>query len=98
MAKRSAKSQAKHNSKVKQIAKRLKNKGWQVRADIPGYERPDPIGKEKRIPDITAQKRGAKKIIEIETPETIEKDKKQHETFRRSATQQKRTSFKIEKA
>lgn len=96
MTKRRAENKARHDSKVKQIAKRLKNEGWQVKADIPGYEKPDPIGKKKRIPDITAKKGGAKKIIEVETPETMKMDEKQQETFRRSAAQQKRTSFQIE--
>lgn len=98
MTKRSPKKQSQHNEKVKQIANRLKRKGWTVQADIPGYDKPDSIGKNNLIPDISAQKSGAKKIIEVETPETMEKDKKQHETFRRSASHKKRTKFDIEKA
>jgi N-acetylmuramoyl-L-alanine amidase CwlA len=97
MTKRNPKKQSQHNAKVKQIANRLNRNGWNVHADIPGYVRPDPIGKNNLVPDITAQKSGAKKIIEVETPETMEKDKKQHETFRRSASHKKRTKFEIEK-
>jgi len=98
MPKRSPQKQSRHNSKVRSIARKLKREGWNVKADIPGFDTPDPIGKNNLIPDITAQKRGSKRIIEVETPETMEKDKKQHETFRRSAGQQKRTKFEIEEA
>ncbi|MFW6132213.1 MAG: hypothetical protein ACOC5F_06425 [Candidatus Aminicenantaceae bacterium] len=98
MPKRSPRKQSEHNSKVRNIARKLKREGWHVQADISGFDKPDPIGNKNMIPDITAQKRGAKKIIEVETPETMEKDKKQHETFKRSAGQQKRTKFEIEEA
>ena len=98
MARRSSFDQNKHNAKVKQIAERLRRKSWDVKADIGGFEQPAPIGKNGKIPDIVAKKRGAKKIIEVETPETVGKDKEQHETFRRSAAQQPRTSFEIEEA
>ena len=96
MSKRHPQKQSKHDSKVRNVARTLKREGWTVQADIPGFDTPDPIGKNNLIPDITAQKRGSRKIIEVETPETMEKDKKQHETFRRSAGQQKRTKFDIE--
>jgi len=96
MTKRSSFGQNKHNAKVKQIAEGLRRKGWNVKADIGGFERPAPIGKNGKIPDIVAKKRGAKKIIEVETPETMGKDKEQHETFRRSAAHQHRASFEIE--
>lgn len=89
-------AQSKHDIKVKEKANSLKRQGWKVKADVEGYERPDPIGKYKRIPDIQAEKAGARKIIEVETSDTTQKDKKQRETFRRSAAQQKRTSFEIE--
>jgi hypothetical protein len=95
MAKRSLYGQQKHNAKVKQIAENLQYKGWKVQADIKGFEQPDPIGIKNRIPDIVAKKGNIKKIIEVETPDTMTKDKKQHETFRRSAAQQDRTTFEI---
>ncbi len=88
-------AQSKHDEKVKEKANSLKRQGWKVKADVKGYDRPDPIGKYKRIPDIQAEKAGARKIIEIETKDTMQKDKKQHETFRRSAAKRKRTSFEI---
>jgi Holliday junction resolvase len=98
MPKRSSQGQRKHDTKVKQLANSLKRKGWKVKADIEGFDQPDSIGNKNRIPDITAQKGGAKKIIEVETSDTINKDRKQHETFRRSAGQQNRTTFEIEEA
>ena len=98
MAKRSPYGQSKHNSEVGRLARSLQRKGWRVKADIKGFEQPDPIGEKGKIPDIEAKKSGAKKIIEVETPETISKDEKQHEVFRRSAAQQDRTSFEIKEA
>lgn len=98
MAKRSASKQTKHDSKVKQIAQQLQKQRYSVKADLPGYPHPAPIGKGKRRPDIVAEKGGKRKIIEVETPETTERDKKQHATFRRSAAQKRNTSFEIEVA
>lgn len=98
MAKRTPQKQKKHDKRVKQIADRLKRKGWNVKADIEGYEQPDAIGKDKRIPDIEATKKGATRLIEVETEDTMQTDKEQHGTFRRSAAQRKRTSFEIEEA
>lgn len=98
MAKRSSFGQNKHDATVKRVAENLRRKGWKVNADIEGFEQPAPIGKNGKIPDIVVRKSGAKRIIEVETPETIVKDKDQHETFRRSAAQQRRTSFEIEEA
>jgi len=85
----------KHDKKVKQIAKDLQKKGWTVKADISGFTTPDKIGQNNYIPDITATKSGANKIIEVETPTSVKRDKKQQETFRRSAAQKTRTTFKI---
>jgi len=98
MAKRSSQQQTKHDRKVRQIAQKLKSERWAVQADLAGYDKPDPVGKDKHIPDIRATKAGAERLIEVETPETMQSDKKQHETFRRSAAQKPRTTFKIEEA
>lgn len=96
MAKRSASRQSVHDSKVKSIARRHDRRGWNVRADVPGYATPDSIGNRRpRIPDVVARKRGATRIFEVETEETVAADRKQHETFRRSASQRTRTSFEL---
>ena len=96
MAKRSASKQTKHDTMVNQLAKQLRRQGYNVKADLPGYPRPTPIGKDKKRPDIEATKGTKRKIIEVETSETIERDKKQHTTFRRSVAQKSNTSFEIE--
>ncbi len=98
MAKRSQQQKSKHDAKVKQIAQKLSKEGWNVRADIDGYEQPDPIGKKNQIPDIQAIKKGAEKIIEVETEESMKSDKEQHATFRRSASHKPKTTFQIEEA
>ena len=94
MAKRSSKT--KHNEKVKQIAQKYKREGWNVQADLSGCDKPNPIGKHQRIPDIRATKKGAERLIEVETQETMRSDKKQHETFRRRSAQKPRSTFSIE--
>ncbi len=40
MARRSKKSQSKHDTKVLEIAKDFEAKGYEVMADISGYKRP----------------------------------------------------------
>jgi hypothetical protein len=93
MGKRTKRAQSKHDAQIKKTAKELENQGWDVKADIKGYEKPAPIGKDNRIPDIEAHKAGAGRIYEFETPETVESDKAQRATFKRSASQKKRTSY-----
>ena len=84
-----------HDKLVKQEADKLKQAGWRVQADISGFNKPDAIGKDNRIPDIQAAKGGRVQLLEIETPKTFIQDKKQQETFRRSAAQKKNTTFKV---
>lgn len=96
MAKRPAHEKSKHDRKVRQIADRLDRKGWRVRADVTGYPTPDSRGQRSpRIPDVVARKKGATKIIEVETKSTRGRDARQHSVFRRSAAQQSRTTFQI---
>ena len=85
-----------HDQRVKQIANRLKGENWKVKIDIPGQAKPRPIGKNQRVPDIEASKGGRRKIIEVETPDSLKKDKAQQSTFRRHAAQKTNTTFKIE--
>ena len=94
--KRSEKGQGAHNQVVKQIAERLSRQKWNVKADLPGYVKPSPIGKGKRIPDIEATKHGHRKIVEVETPDTVDKDRKQQQSFRRHAGQKPNTTFNVE--
>ena len=84
-----------HNQAVRKLASQLKNEGWQVKVDLPKRKQPDPIGKDGRIPDIQATKRGRTKLVEVETPSTVNSHKQQASTFRRSAAQKKNTSFDL---
>ena len=94
--KRGKKAQTKHDRKVASIARTYIQKGWRVKADLPGHKKPNPIGKDKRIPDIVATRPGTRHIIEVETKDTIESHRGQRSTFRRSAAQRTRTKY-IEK-
>lgn len=84
-----------HDDAVRREADRLSRQGYSVRADAPGYSRPDSICYDGtcRIPDITAHKNGYTKIREIETPESYGKDRRQRDVFRRHAQDRPRTSF-----
>ena len=84
-----------HDQAVRKLASQLKKEDWQVRADLPNRKQPDPIGKDGRIPDIQATKRGRTKLIEVETPSTVNSHKQQATTFRRSAAQKKNTNFNL---
>ena len=96
--KRSPKQQSAHNTKVRQVARRLNREGWNIKADLPEYDKPSSIGAKKRIPDIEATKRGHRKLVEVETPDSLEKDREQQSTFRRHAAQKPNTTFDIEVA
>ena len=50
-------------------------------ADVPGFDRPDLI--RGRRPDLIVQKGREKKVVEVETPSTLEADRAQQETLRR---------------
>ncbi len=95
MAKRITPEKSTHDRKVREKARELKKQDYEVRAAIRGYDRPRPIGKEKRIPDIEARKRGVRKIIEVETPGSLRTDKEQLKTFTRHAAHKKGTTFEV---
>jgi len=98
MPKRNPSNQTKHDQKVRREANKLKAAGWDVKADLPGFEHPRPIGLDERVPDIEASKMGAVRLIEVETEDTLKADKEQQSTFRRSAAHRKKATFKIEEA
>ena len=91
----SDREQSTHDRKVRQVSRDLKKEGYAVRADIRGYQRPRPIGKAKVRPDIVARKSGATRIIEVETPKSLARDKEQLKTFVRSAAHRRRTTLDI---
>jgi hypothetical protein len=83
MAHRGKQGQEVHDRKVGETARRLAREGYQVRADLPGHERPPAIG--GRIPDVVAWKGGRVLVREIETPGTIAQDRPQQEALRQAA-------------
>ena len=86
-------SQNEHDKVVRREAKNLVRNGWTVRADLPGYEPPKPIGKKGVVPDIVASKRGHTRIVEVETPDSLDSDREQRATIARSAGQKSQTTF-----
>jgi hypothetical protein len=95
MAKRSSSMQTVHDQKVRQEAQRLRRGGWNVLADLPGYQKPARIGQSGFTPDIEATKRGHRRLVEVETPNSLMTDKGQQSAFRRSAAQRSNTTFDI---
>ena len=75
MAQRGKIGQARHDNKVQQRLDYYKDKGFSVKADLPGRGKPPKIG--GRIPDIIATKKTVKIVEEIETAATIDADRKQ---------------------
>ena len=94
MARRTKKSQSKHDEKVEEIAKDLKAKGYDVEADIRGYPKPGTLGGVR--PDVIARKGTERKIIEVETRESKDsaRDRKQQREFRAAAKRSKNTTFR----
>jgi len=95
MKKGKTKEQTSHDRKVSRLATRLEKEGYRVKASVGRRPSPDPIGRSKRIPDITATKRGKTKVIEVETPRSLKSDKSQLTTFARHAASKKNVSFDI---
>lgn len=93
MAKRSQKAQSGHDAEVKRIAKQLQNQGYEVKADVKGYSQPETIGGVR--PDVIAKKGRERKIVEVETPESVDaaRDKKQQQAFQAAADRSKNTTF-----
>lgn len=84
-----------HDKEVRKEAKKLEREGWSVKADhLPDYEKPSPIGKYQRVPDIEATKPGSRRIIEIEGEPV---DEEQIRSFERSANMRPRTKFILKK-
>lgn len=83
---RSKHDQTCHNQSVRRRAAGLEAAGWYVRADLPEYAEKPPklcVDGDCAIPDIYATYGKWTKIVEVETPDSYEKDGKQHLIFRR---------------
>ena len=91
---RSRKGQTKHDAKVLSTARKLERQGFDVKADIRGYEQPDIIRGFR--PDVVGTKGRQRKIHEIETRDSVDsaRDQKQQRAFRQAADQSKNSTFK----
>ena len=91
---RSKKSKSKHDREVRRIANDLKNKGFDVQADVTGYPQPSTIGGFR--PDVIAKSGRERVIVEVETPDSVggARDAKQQQAFRNAAKQAKNTTFR----
>jgi hypothetical protein len=92
MTKRTKTGQKKHDEAVLRTVKNYESKGYNVKADLPGYPKPKNI--KGHIPDVIAIKGAIEKIVEIETNVTKDKDKKQHEAFKDYASKKKKREFR----
>jgi len=83
-----------HDEEVRKEIARLKREGFtNIKAALLGYEPPGPIGKDNRIPDVEATKRGKRVIAEIEEEDQVSSQKHQISAFRRHTAQKKGTQF-----
>ena len=79
---RSKPSQSRHDRKVKQLARQYERKGYKVKADLEGYERPESIRKLR--PDLRVKKGGHETVVEVETKDSVDttRAKKQQKAFK----------------
>lgn len=97
MAKRNPDEQTCHNYAVKKSAAQYVALGYTVQADVVGYDRPVNLrvdGVSKR-PDIIAKKGRITKVIEWETPDSMQKDHEQHRILRTWARRTKNAEFHV---
>jgi len=72
MVRRPAQTQSLHDRMVLARARGLLSEGYEVRADVNGYNRPPTVN--GHVPDIYARKVGSTVIAEAETCDTIESE------------------------
>ena len=69
--------QATPESCAREIAEEMKRDKWQVKADLPGFEKPEKVGKFQ--PTLEANKKGCmRRICEVITEEMFEGDKERY--------------------
>lgn len=92
---RSKTSQTKHDAVVRRIAKDLEQQGYNVKADVSGFRKPDTIRGYR--PDVVAKKGRERKIIEVETPDSVgsARDRGQQQAFRQTAKSSDKTTFEL---
>ena len=91
---RTKKGQAVHDKNVLREANKLKRQGFDVEADLPGFDKPSTLG--GFTPDVVARKGKQRKIVEVETPESVDsaRDKKQQQAFRQASKRSENTTFR----
>ena len=79
---RSRRSKSTHNSKVRQVARNYRGKGYDVEADLTGLRQPGTIGGLRA--DLLVEKDGHQTLIEVETPDSTDstRDLKQQKAFK----------------
>ena len=92
MSKRTKTGQAKHDKAVLGSARSYQGLGYNVKADLPGYDRPKKIG--GYIPDVMATKGKKEKIVEVETKDSNKKDIDQHQAFKNYADRKSGREFR----
>ena len=95
MGRRTKTGQKKHDQGVLRSAEYYRKQGYQVKADLPGMEQPESIN--RRRPDLIAKKGREEIILEVETKNTIDSDKSQHQAFKKYADKSKNRKFRIKK-
>jgi hypothetical protein len=80
---RTKKSKTKHNSTVRKLAKEYEDKGYEVKADLGGFKKPDTIGGLR--PDLRVKKGKQETLIEVETPDSVDsaRDQNQQQAFKK---------------
>lgn len=95
MVRRTPRQQSKHDEGVRKSAEYYEQKGYGVQADIPGYDRPRTVS--GRRPDVIARNPKETVLVEVETQNSVAKDKGQRETFKKYADGHKNTRFRQKK-
>ena len=92
---RSKTSQTKHDAEVRRIAKDLQKKGYNVTADVSGFRKPYTVRGYR--PDVVAKKGRERKIIEVETPDSVgsARERGQQQAFRQTAKSSDKTTFEL---
>lgn len=90
---RSRLSQTKHDAAVQRIAKDLEKKGYNVKADVSGFKKPDTIRGYR--PDVVATRGRERRIVQVETPDSVgsARDRAQQEAFGKAANNSDKTKF-----
>jgi hypothetical protein len=76
MSKKKPESES-HDACVRKIAEEMKKDKWEVRADLPGFEKPNEIS--GFLPDLEAKKEGCmKRICQVVTEDMFEGDRQRY--------------------